>query len=259
MLGIMIGVGAVIMLVAVGKGSSSAVQDQLSALGTNTLIVSSGGGFGGGRFGGRSQIGTQSSQVTLTMADVKALRKKSNAPDVKRVAPVVQAQSVTGAYKTSTSDIGQFIGTSPEYAEIRNQTTVAGSFFTQQDVDDHTPCRSRRPDRRFESVRHREPDWQDGEVRERELHDHRRPGVEGLQRFPRSGRHRPRAVHGRSGHAHRQLGEALEHQRRSRLERRHERGVHAGHQHHHHRERLDHDGGVVAERPEPGLAAVRIE
>ena len=138
MLGILIGVGAVIMLVAVGKGSSSAVQDQLNALGTNTLIVSSGGGFGGGGFGGRNQIGTQSSQVTLTMADVKALRKKSNAPDVKKVAPVVQAQSVTGAYKTSTSDIGQFIGTSPEYAEIRNQTTVAGSFFTQQDVDDHT-------------------------------------------------------------------------------------------------------------------------
>jgi putative ABC transport system permease protein len=132
MLGIMIGVAAVIMLIAVGKGSSSAVQDQLSALGTNTLIVSSGGGFG------RAQIGTQSSQVTLTMADVKALRKKSNAPDVKRVAPVVQAQSVTGAYKSSTSDIGQFIGTSPEYAEIRNQTTVAGSFFTHQDVEDHT-------------------------------------------------------------------------------------------------------------------------
>jgi putative ABC transport system permease protein len=137
MLGILIGVGAVIMLVAVGKGSSSAVEDQLNQLGTNTLIVSAGGGPGGFAGGGRSQLGTQTSQVKLTMADVRALRKKSNAPDIKRVAPVVQAQSVTGAYKSSTSDIGQFIGTSPEYSQIRNEDPVAGSFFTHQDVEDH--------------------------------------------------------------------------------------------------------------------------
>jgi putative ABC transport system permease protein len=140
MLGILIGVGAVIMLVAVGKGSSSAVQDQLNQLGTNTLIVSAGGAGGPGGFnrGGRSQLGTQTSQVTLTMADVRALRRTFNAPDIKRVAPVVQAQSVTGAYKSSTSSIGQFIGTSPEYSQIRNTPTVAGSFFTHQDVDDHS-------------------------------------------------------------------------------------------------------------------------
>ncbi len=136
MLGILIGVAAVIMLVAVGKGSSTAVQDQLNNLGTNTLIVSS-GGFGGFGGGGRSQLGTQSRQIQLTLADVKALRDETNAPDVKNVAPVVTAQSVTGAYKSATSSIGQFEGTSPEYSEIRNATTVAGSFFTQQDVDDH--------------------------------------------------------------------------------------------------------------------------
>jgi len=137
MLGIMIGVGAVIMLVAVGKGSSASVQNQLNQLGTNTLIVSAGGFGPRGGAGGRSQNGTQSSTVELTMADVNALRKKSNAPDVKKVAPVVQAQSVTGAYESATASIGQFIGTSPDYAEIRNQTTVAGSFFTEQDVTDH--------------------------------------------------------------------------------------------------------------------------
>ncbi len=136
MLGIMIGVGAVIMLVAVGKGSSTAVQEQLNNLGTNTLIASRGfGGFGGG--GGRSQLGTQSQQVQLTFADVKALRDKTNAPDVKKVAPVVTAQSVTGAYKSATYSPSQFLGTSPEYSEIRNETTVAGSFFTRQDLDDH--------------------------------------------------------------------------------------------------------------------------
>ena len=109
MLGILIGVAAVIMLVAVGKGSSTAVQDQLNNLGTNTLIVSS-GGFGGFGGGGRSQLGTQSRRIQLTLADVKALRDETNAPDVKNVAPVVTAQSVTGAYKSATSSIGQFIG-----------------------------------------------------------------------------------------------------------------------------------------------------
>jgi putative ABC transport system permease protein len=136
MLGILIGVGAVIMLVAVGNGSSAAVQEQLNNLGTNTLIVSRGfGGFGGG--GGRSRLGTQSRQIQLTLADVKALRDATNAPDVKKVAPVVTAASVTGAYKSATYSPAQFLGTSPDYSEIRNATAVAGSFFTQQDVDDH--------------------------------------------------------------------------------------------------------------------------
>ncbi|MEX1009673.1 MAG: ABC transporter permease [Acidimicrobiia bacterium] len=136
MLGIMIGVGAVIMLVAVGNGSKVAVQKQIDSLGTNTLIVSRGfGGFGGG--GGRSQLGTQSSEAVLTLADVKALRDRVNAPDVEKVAPVVQASSVTGSYQGATYSPGQFIGTTSEYSEIRNYSTVAGSFFTHDDVDDH--------------------------------------------------------------------------------------------------------------------------
>ncbi len=68
------------MLVAVGKGSSAAVQDQLKTLGTNTLIVSSGGvgGFGGG--GGRSQLGTQSRQIQLTLADVERFATRRTRP-----------------------------------------------------------------------------------------------------------------------------------------------------------------------------------
>src|SRR6185503_5988191 len=74
MLGILIGVGAVILLVAVGNGSSRAVQKRIEALGTNTLLVfRSAGGFGRGGFGGQSRNGTQSRTSALTAADVKAL------------------------------------------------------------------------------------------------------------------------------------------------------------------------------------------
>jgi putative ABC transport system permease protein len=146
MLGVMIGVGAVIVLVAVGNGSALAVQQRIQSLGTNTLIVSrgfgfagggGGGGFAGGGAGGRGRIGTQSQQATLTLADVKALQNPTNAPDIKKVAPVVNAQSVTGSYQASTYSPASFVGTTPDYAEIRNYGVAAGAFFTTQDVTDH--------------------------------------------------------------------------------------------------------------------------
>ena len=136
MLGILIGVGAVIMLVAVGNGSSVAVQKQIQSLGTNTLIVNRQGGFGPAA-GGRSRTGTISRQTDLTMKDVTALRDRNANPDVKAVAPTLMAQSVTGAYQGSTYSPAQFIGTSAEYAEIRNYKVASGDFFTNDDVDNH--------------------------------------------------------------------------------------------------------------------------
>jgi putative ABC transport system permease protein len=134
MLGIMIGVGSVILLVAVGTGSSAAVKKQLDSLGTNTLTVFKGGGFGG--FGGRSRTGTQSRQVTITAADVTALQYPVNAPDISQVAPTVNA-SPTGTYQGSTYAPGRFIGTTANYAAITNNSVVQGSFFTAADVDQH--------------------------------------------------------------------------------------------------------------------------
>jgi len=66
MLGILIGVGAVILLVAVGNGSSIAVQKNIQNLGTNTLIVFRGGGFGRGA---GNRPGTQSRLINLTAAE----------------------------------------------------------------------------------------------------------------------------------------------------------------------------------------------
>jgi putative ABC transport system permease protein len=134
MLGILIGVGAVIMLVAVGAGSSQAIQKRIESLGTNTLVVFR-RGIGPGA-GGRSGVGTQSRRSALTLADVKALQDKTAAPDVKEVAPTVNA-SVTGTFQGATYSPQQFVGTTPAYARIRDFTTAEGSFFSDDDVTAH--------------------------------------------------------------------------------------------------------------------------
>ena len=133
-LGLVIGVGAVILLVAVGNGSSIAVSNQINALGTNTLIVMpSRGGFGGfGGGGGRATVGTQSRGSSLTLADARALADPTSAPDIKAVAPVAST-SVTATWNGATYSPGQFIGTVPVYPQIRDYTVATGSFFTDAD------------------------------------------------------------------------------------------------------------------------------
>ena len=82
-LGITIGVAAVIVLVAVGRGSAVNVQQRIESLGTNTLTIFAGGGFGGG--GARvSRTGTTSRFANLTTKDVKALQDKQLAPTWRR-------------------------------------------------------------------------------------------------------------------------------------------------------------------------------
>jgi putative ABC transport system permease protein len=137
MLGVTIGVASVIILVAVGTGSSAAVQSQLEALGTNVLtIFPSRGGLGPG--GGRATLGTQSTTSGLTMKDVTALRKQQNAPDLKSVNPVVNAQ-VTGTYLGATYQPSQFLGTTPGYFEASNLKIAAGRLFTDADVNNRSP------------------------------------------------------------------------------------------------------------------------
>jgi putative ABC transport system permease protein len=138
MLGILIGVGSVIVLVAVGNGSSVAVQKQIEGLGTNTLVVSRvrggfGGGPGGGGGGGRATNGTQSTVSQLTMQDVSALGDKTQAPDLKLIAPVIN-ETVTATYSGATYSPSQFAGTNADYLSIRNYTVAEGTAFTSTDV-----------------------------------------------------------------------------------------------------------------------------
>jgi putative ABC transport system permease protein len=155
-LGILIGVAAVITLVAVGTGSSKAVQDQISSLGSNTLTVTAssttggglGGGFPGGGFPGlpgaagqgdtTSQNATKSREPQLTMDDARAIAESDESPDVLGVAPVVSPSSVTATYQGASHSVGTFIGTTPAYLAIDNSSVQYGHAFTDSDYTAHS-------------------------------------------------------------------------------------------------------------------------
>ncbi len=125
MLGIIIGVFAVIATVAVGDGATSRVQSLFASIGTNMLIVLPGASNQGGAFGG---FGTQ---PTLTWDDLKAMR--TEIPTVRYAAAllhkVLQVQSEDHNWNTSIN------GTSPDYFAIRDWPVVEGSLLAQSDVD----------------------------------------------------------------------------------------------------------------------------
>jgi putative ABC transport system permease protein len=131
-LGLMIGVASVIVLIAVGTGSSSAVESRIDALGSNVLTVSSaptlGGLFGRG----------QSANTGLSVADANALQNSFTAPDVASASPVVNANDVTLSYGSSTYSPSSFVGTEPAYQQARDYSMAAGSWFTAADERDHT-------------------------------------------------------------------------------------------------------------------------
>jgi putative ABC transport system permease protein len=125
-LGLMIGVGSVIVLVAVGTGSSAAVQSEIDSLGANTLTITAAPTLGG-LFG-------SSSSSSLTLADADALNNHFEAPDVKSVAPVVTDSSVTLTYGSSTYEPSTFVGTTPGYEPARDYSIQYGKWFTNKQV-----------------------------------------------------------------------------------------------------------------------------
>ena len=131
-LGMTIGVASVIVLIAVGNGSSQAVQSRIQSLGTNVLIVMpSGGGF---RLGPRASTGTG---VSLTKQDAEALQNPSLAPAVKNASPVVNASGVTLVNGSSSYEPSSFVGTTPSYLEAHSYKISEGASFTSADVSAH--------------------------------------------------------------------------------------------------------------------------
>ena len=130
MLGITIGVAAVIILVAVGHGSSVAVQQNIENLGTNEVTIMPGFSFG------RGSATSQSSFTQFTTKDVKALQDPNAAPDIKSVTPVVTG-SVTATFGSVSYTPGQFLGTTPSYEEARKSPVEAGTFITSQEEAQH--------------------------------------------------------------------------------------------------------------------------
>ena len=123
MLGIIIGVGAVITMTAIGQGAKKAVTDQIATLGTNLLTI-----YPGATFGGGVSSGTGGSNK-LTENDAEAIKKLSS---ISAVAPIasVQVQIVAANANWST----RATGTTPEYITVKNWKVVSGSNFQQSDV-----------------------------------------------------------------------------------------------------------------------------
>ncbi|MEV5823555.1 ABC transporter permease [Micromonospora harpali] len=118
MLGILIGVAAVILLVAVGNGSAQAVTSRIEALGTNTLTVTGtnrGSGPGG---------------LTVEVAD--ALADPVLAPGVRSVSPLATT-STTVTYEGADHEVAQFVGTRPGWFAASNSPVAAGAAFTADD------------------------------------------------------------------------------------------------------------------------------
>jgi putative ABC transport system permease protein len=151
-LGILIGVAAVIILVAVGTGSSKAVQEQISALGSNTLTVSANSTAAGGRGGGgfffsdggsedtTSQNATESRTPEITIEDARAIADASESGEasaVLGVAPTVSASSVTATYEGASHSVGTFTGSTPAYLLIDDTDVTEGRSFTDEEYSDH--------------------------------------------------------------------------------------------------------------------------
>jgi putative ABC transport system permease protein len=129
-LGILIGIAAVILTVGLGEGAQAQVSSEITSLGTNLLTISPGsttsasgirGGFG--------------SASTLTVANATALASKVVAPDIKAVAPTTQATETliagTGNWSTTV------VGSTPSWLTVRGRTVTQGRFLDNQDVTDH--------------------------------------------------------------------------------------------------------------------------
>ena len=127
MLGILIGISAVVLTVGIGQGAQANVRDSINALGTNILVVSPGsttdastgirGGFG--------------SASTLTRRDVSALSATQTAPDIQAVAGV--STSSVSLVQGTTNWTTTLTGTTASWQDVRSRTTTSGRFLTTAD------------------------------------------------------------------------------------------------------------------------------
>ncbi|MGI8921885.1 MAG: ABC transporter permease [Solirubrobacteraceae bacterium] len=127
-LGMTIGVASVIILIAVGNGSSQAVKKRIESLGTNVLLVL------------RSfQRGASSATPTITQRDAQALQDPINAPDIQSASPVVNADTATLVNRGTSYQASTFVGTTPSYLSAHNYNVSTGAPFTMADVTNRRP------------------------------------------------------------------------------------------------------------------------
>ncbi len=129
-LGVVIGIAAVIALSSVGQGSSHMIEQQIGNMGANLLTVRA--GFSSSGF----VRGAAGSGQTLTYEDALAIENSSDVTSIKAVAPVAStnAQVVAAGENVRAS----VLGVTPSYAGVRTKTVAEGSFITQDEVDNKT-------------------------------------------------------------------------------------------------------------------------
>lgn len=127
LLGIVIGIAAVISLLSIGQGVQDSITDRIQSLGTNLLFVRPGGTMDSGISGAQGSAGS------LTLEDAYALENSELAPAVKLVAPQLSTngQVIAGGKNTFT----QIAGVTPEYQLVRDFTTSAGQFINSTHID----------------------------------------------------------------------------------------------------------------------------
>jgi putative ABC transport system permease protein len=129
-LGILIGIAAVILTVGLGEGAQAQVSSEVSSLGANLLIVSPGSSTSS--TGVRGGFGTSG---TLTVADANALATVSVAPDIKAVAPTTsETETLTTTSENWSTTV---IGTDASWLPVRAQSLAEGRFISSADVEDH--------------------------------------------------------------------------------------------------------------------------
>src|SRR6478735_2185978 len=128
MLGILIGISAVVLTVGIGQGAKADVRESINQLGTNVLVVSPGSSTNS--TGVRGGFGSAS---TLTTADSQALASTDVAPDIEAVAAVssTSASLVQGTTNWTTT----LTGTTPSWQDVRSRTVTEGRFITNADEE----------------------------------------------------------------------------------------------------------------------------
>ena len=127
MLGMIIGVGAVIALMSIGRGAQETIDAKINGMGTNLLFITPGASQQGGV---RQAAGTR---PTLTLEDAQAITQSGAVPEIAAVAPEVdsRAQVIVGTNNLFT----RIAGVTPEYETVRNWHVSEGQFITQQQVN----------------------------------------------------------------------------------------------------------------------------
>lgn len=127
-LGIIIGVAAVIAMMAIGEGAKKQIEDQFAAMGTNMLVVQSGSTRGGGMQGGAG------SMPSITWDDLRAIQ--TQVPSVAAAAPVMRTNTSVVSEEQNWST--QVTGTTEEYFVVRNWPIARGVGITRSDIEART-------------------------------------------------------------------------------------------------------------------------